>query len=286
MTITYCGHIARHPPGWRIDAPQGLIRWAVVQVASADWWWGREDHLQAPGMCIIIPPGTPHTYGTRRHFTNHWFRASELDAAGLPLNQPFVVSNPEEVAAGFANVHREHGTCPAGWEAACQAHAQLTLVAMRRGLAEAADHKAADDKPLITLRKSLYECPGLPWSAAAMAHEARLSPAHFRARYRQAFGISPIADIVTARLEHARIRIAAGMTVTEASSQAGFHDLPYFHRQFLRHYGCTPGSIRGTTTAPMAVTSESSLVSRSIRTTMPNSENPRSWARSWPGNPI
>jgi len=84
-----------------------------------------------------------------------------------------------------------------------------------------------------------------------------LSPSRLRARWQSAFGCAPSADVIAARIAYAQRLLEGGLTVADAARRSGFNDLPYFHRQFRRLTGGTPGVHRKRSTHELDVTSTS-----------------------------
>lgn len=66
----------------------------------------------------------------------------------------------------------------------------------------------------------------------------------FRRLFKKHYRMSPVEYITELRLEHARKRIAGGMSVEEAAQDSGFADAKYFARLVSKHYGCTPRQLR------------------------------------------
>jgi hypothetical protein len=68
-----------------------------------------------------------------------------------------------------------------------------------------------------------------------------LSPPRFSVRYRTAFAVSPLEDLLRERLRLAQHPIQhTGLSIAEFAANAGFRDLPRFHRCFRRRFGVTP----------------------------------------------
>lgn len=63
-------------------------------------------------------------------------------------------------------------------------------------------------------------------------------------RFRQRFGLPPMAWLQQLRLQRARERIAAGWPLAETALACGFSDQSHLTRLFSRHYGYTPGAWR------------------------------------------
>lgn len=73
-----------------------------------------------------------------------------------------------------------------------------------------------------------------------LAETAGMSRAVFHRKFKQATTLSPIQFVKSMRLNHAAMKIAAGMTVSEAASQVGYVSSSQFSREFKRMYGESP----------------------------------------------
>ncbi len=80
-----------------------------------------------------------------------------------------------------------------------------------------------------------------------VAEAVGYSRCHLTTKFRRATGLSVTAWIIRRRIEEARRLLASGnLSVAEASELVGFGDPCYFNRQFVRHFGVTPGRFRTT----------------------------------------
>ena len=67
-----------------------------------------------------------------------------------------------------------------------------------------------------------------------------MSRAVFHRKFKQATRMSPIQFMKSMRLNHAAMRIAAGMNVSEAAMKVGYVSSSQFSREFKRMYGTSP----------------------------------------------
>ena len=67
-----------------------------------------------------------------------------------------------------------------------------------------------------------------------------MSRAVFHRRFKQATTLSPIQFVKSMRLNTAAMKIAGGMTVSEAAMQVGYVSTSQFSREFKRLYGQSP----------------------------------------------
>ena len=84
-----------------------------------------------------------------------------------------------------------------------------------------------------------------PLHVASIAETACMSPAHFTRRFREAYGETPHAYLMTRRLERAAALLRRGdVPVTQAALAAGWSSLGSFSNRFSELLGEPPSSYR------------------------------------------
>lgn len=84
-----------------------------------------------------------------------------------------------------------------------------------------------------------------PLSVAALARTALMSTAHFSRRFREAYGETPYAYLMTRRIEKAKALLRRGeMSVTEVCLAVGCTSLGSFSARFTELVGETPTAYR------------------------------------------
>jgi AraC-like DNA-binding protein len=84
-----------------------------------------------------------------------------------------------------------------------------------------------------------------PLDVAALARAALMSPAHFSRRFRQAYGETPYAYLMTRRVERAKALLRRGEhSVTEVCLEVGCTSLGSFSARFTELVGETPTAYR------------------------------------------
>ena len=84
-----------------------------------------------------------------------------------------------------------------------------------------------------------------PLDVPAMARAAHASPSHFARRFREAYGETPYAYLMTRRIERAMALLRAGeLSVTEVSLAVGCQSLGTFSTRFHEVVGMTPSEYR------------------------------------------
>lgn len=84
-----------------------------------------------------------------------------------------------------------------------------------------------------------------PLDVAALARTALMSSAHFSRRFRDTYGETPYAYLMTRRIERAAALLRGGeVSVTDACMQVGCTSLGSFSASFTKLMGETPSAYR------------------------------------------
>ena len=95
------------------------------------------------------------------------------------------------------------------------------------------------------LRERAFSSLAHPWTAEEMAAAVNLSPSRFFALYKTLWGTSPIADLIRARIDAARTRLAGtDVPVARIAEELGYANLTHFSRQFRAMTGISPAAFR------------------------------------------
>lgn len=83
------------------------------------------------------------------------------------------------------------------------------------------------------------------WDIEQMAELVHLSPSRFFAVYKSIFGVSPKNDLLTVRMEHAKMLLKTGsISIKEAAEMSGYTNVYHFIRAFKSQTGKTPGKYK------------------------------------------
>ena len=83
-----------------------------------------------------------------------------------------------------------------------------------------------------------------PLDVPAVAASVFLSTAHFSRRFREVYGETPYAYLMTRRIERACAMLRAGTSVTEACMRVGATSLGSFSTRFTAVMGMSPSAYR------------------------------------------
>lgn len=98
---------------------------------------------------------------------------------------------------------------------------------------------------LIQLRNDIYSNPHRSWQVAMMAQQVNLCPTYLQKLYKQTFGISCMADVITSRIHHAQdILSKTTLPINDVARACGYENDVHFMRQFKKQMGMTPSNYR------------------------------------------
>ncbi len=242
-----------HPAGFTIDRPRGLGCYLLLRFHSPMEVLSAQGMVHAePGHCILYSPRHPQWYrGRQGAWVNDWMH---MDGAaigptaarlGVPLDTLLVPSDTGFLPRLFEEIRTERLNAEAGYEEIVELLVRQLLVRLGRALRAPAAHftpaEAAHWPAMRALRQRLHEQLAHRWTVGEMAAEVRLSTSRFAALYQRFFGVSPVEDLLRARLKYAEHLLTnRTMTVGEAATQCGFRNLRYFSHVFHQRVGCPP----------------------------------------------
>ncbi len=98
---------------------------------------------------------------------------------------------------------------------------------------------------LMELREKIYRNPQMKWNVDNMAAYVSMSRSYFQHLYRETFGVSCIADVISGKIEKAKeILSETGCTVAQVAAMCGYDNEEHFMRQFKKIVGVTPTKYR------------------------------------------
>jgi len=252
-------HIARLGVGWEheanfvIDRPGTgdflfihFTRPAIVILEGGP--------VQAPAnSCILYTPNHHQNYsGDRCGLSNNWIHFLGDSAETLahhhaiPLNRVFRLAQAGFVPSLINEMRSEiHRKDPHYEEMVDLLLRQLFLQLQRH--IELADRKRLSGRQaeLATLIGELQTrvLGNLDhhWTIEEMAREVHLSRSRFMGLYREFYDISPIEDLIRARIKHAQwLLTATTLSVGQVADECGFGSLYHFSRLFKKRVGSSP----------------------------------------------
>ena len=107
---------------------------------------------------------------------------------------------------------------------------------------------ALDDEKIGRAMRRLHENPGAPWSVAALAEVAAMSPSRFAARFREVMGQSAMSYVAAWRMNVAcRLLRETPAPLMSIAAEIGYGDVAAFSRAFKALVGKSPAIWRAST---------------------------------------
>lgn len=255
LTVEALGVRWPHDPGYTVARPHGLGMYLLVHFRSCMTVLTSEALVSAePGECLLYDPSFPQWYrGREAEFVDDWVHVygpsmrGLIQRYGIPVNTIFRPRDTEFITPIFEAINREMRRQDRHWRESLRLLVESLFLQLSRQLSPPGLTSAdqAWEEALRNLRMEVHERMQEPWSVAAMARLVNLSRPRFANLYTKLLGVSPIEDLIQARLRRARALLTnVEMSVADAAEQSGFGSMCHFSRIFRKHVGCAPRDYR------------------------------------------
>lgn len=203
------------------------------------------------GKETVTEPNTMILFDVNSALYSHTYKGEYIDDSMVfesdedirfPVNTPVYIGNAIDIAGYMRLIYEAHNR---GHELSCcmlinaMFSEAATIVAKEKssGLPHA-------DK-LIPLRYDMYAHPERDWNIKSMSELLYVSEIYFQELYKNMFGISCGADIITARVKYGMSLLSeTGKSITEVALMCGYNSPAHFSRQFKLVTGETPTEYR------------------------------------------
>ena len=252
--ITRARHAWPEPGGFAINRPYGLKEYTFLRFhGSVTILVDGQLVTTAPGSCIFYGADTPQWFQSPEPLTHDWMHmtgdvAESLETAGLRLNTLYTPGNSQFVTAILREIEFELLGNPGENTPLVQLKYQELLIK----LARAVNREIPDSeiKPTVKaqmrqVRSHIFARLDHHWTVQEMAELAFISASRFHTVYRTVFGISPMDDLIHARIDMAKNRLYnSDESVGALATELGYRNVTHFCRQFKHITGSTPLEFR------------------------------------------
>ena len=252
IKITRARHAWPEKAGFTIDRPRGLPEYTFLHFfESVQILVNGETVTTPPGAVIFYSTQTPQWFCSPGPLRHDWMHMEGdvpalLREAGLEPDRLYHPVNSSFITPILRQIELEVLTKqPDGASLSELKFRELLILLQRSCAGQEKRPDSAAVKRLHQVRSTIFSRLEQPWTVQEMAALAYLSPSRFHALYRAVFGISPMEDLIHARIDTAKNRL----TDTEESVQAlaerlGYRNVTHFCRQFKALTGVTPSQFR------------------------------------------
>ena len=256
MEITNLRHAYPESAGFFIDRRNGHEDYTFLHFFAPMTVLTRDGYINAPsGACIIYAPGEPQYFRADVPLVHDWihFRGDDamqkLDVFGIKTNVLYYPGHTEFITNLTRNLEREFFSHKTGRERMLEIKFDELLIRFVREVSGETNHVDPETKAKFSeLRHTVFSSLDKPWTIAEMAKEASLSESRFFTVYRSVFGVSPLSDLIAARMNAAKYMLSsAGTPVSEIARSLGYANVTHFIRQFKASEGFSPSAYRKST---------------------------------------
>ncbi|MBL9215357.1 MAG: helix-turn-helix transcriptional regulator [Opitutaceae bacterium] len=240
------------PPGL-VDRPEGTDDYLFMLFHDPALVGARAGAaaLAAADTMMIWAPRQPQCYGHRtERYTHSWLHVSGarvgeiLRTSGLRAGRPFGLAEVARFLQCLTGIHGElafHvrpdprivGNLLENF--AREAARQLREPPAERWVAE----------PLLAVMRKIDASLGSRIDLSELAEAAGMSVSTLSARFRRAFGLSPMAYLIQYRMRYAAHLLRdRNLHVREVAARVGYDDPFHFSKLFKKHCGTSPQGLR------------------------------------------
>lgn len=254
-------HLYPEPQGFMINRENGIIKERGLKVYTLLHFHKEVELLTSegvvnatPGACIVYTYDEPQYFkhigaGRFLHDWMHFF--GDVDVVikdyGVPINKVFYPDNPIFITKIMQEMEAELLSTRINKEKLLELKwNELFLKLGREALGQYNAHiDNQTSQKLKALRSTVFSNLDEDWTVEKMANVMHLSQSRFFAVYKSQYGCSPVADLIRARIDAARIMLeTTNKTIAAVASSLNYKNLSHFMRQFKRLVGMTPNTYR------------------------------------------
>lgn len=233
-----------HAGNFVIDVPVGTQWLMVMTKTPARFRVDGELRVYPAQSAVLYRPGQSVHYETYDgHFVNNWIRFETDDPyfvdSPLPFGIPFPLEDPDTCDKLFQLIAAEQ-RFDRSFKTSSLTFLLRTLL---NKLLESSRHKHIQPHhyELMRLRTAIQNEPNREWTVPMMADMLGVSPGYLQDRYRKAFGVSCMEDVIQNRIRLAKeYLLLSRMSIGEIASYCGYQHVEHFSRQFRKVTGFSP----------------------------------------------
>lgn len=214
--------------------------------------WNNKTVEAVPGSLILFAPGQPHAFSCDEPLCHNWAHLTgdvpqTFKQYGLVPGQLYVLHSSLAATDLFCQLEHEFIADSPYSQAAMQHLLHLLLITFARILQTPIKQLPVNSEilqQLCNIRNRMLLEPQNFSTVQEIARQMNLSVSRLHAVYKQAFGVSPVKDLILMRTDKAKLSLQQGYSVKETAANLGYENISHFIRQFQQITGETPGRYR------------------------------------------
>lgn len=202
-----------------------------------------------PDACILFAPHTPQWFMSDLPLLHDWMH---LDASAqallkrysVPLDTIFYPPDSAFITSAVCEIELELGGSRPHRAELTQASAEMLLIRISRACGDRSGSCTLSPQlhaQLYRLRTLVLAQLDQAWTVEHMAAMLHMSPSHFHSVYRSYFDVSPMNDLIQARIDAAKSALTGSdISVARLAERLGYASVTHFSRQFRQRTGVSP----------------------------------------------
>lgn len=200
---------------------------------------------------MMYAPGTPQFFHSDARVLHDWMHlrgdvAALLVKNGIETDRLYFPSTTDFITAILRELEAEFFSETADSDRLTALKLEELFLKLSRAISSVAPSLDKETKEkLRALRGKILSTPEHRWTVTEMADGVHLSASRFQVVYKGLFGISPMRDLIGARVERAKsLLLSSDAPVGEVARAVGYDNVSHFIRQFKDAVGVSPRAYR------------------------------------------
>jgi len=239
--------------GFALNRPVGLKEYTFlhfiteVQIKINGQWVTAK-----PGACIFYGLDQPQHFCTEKDMVHDWFHADNrlgalLQKYNVKENMLIYPQDSDVVTAYIYKLEKEFFGNRLYRQQKIEATLHDFFITFSRLLLEQEQSvvSGTEIRRMRDIRNQVFASIESDWTVRSMAQMAGISESRFYSKYKRVFGISPMNDLIIARINSAKNKLLySEKRISEIAFEVGYKNEYHFIRQFHKSVGISPGNFR------------------------------------------
>lgn len=239
--------------GFVINRPLGYPKYTLLHFFnSVELLLGEKMVTTEPHACIIYNIGTPQRYVSHMPLTHDWMHfegdlSPIFSKYGLSVDTLYYPSNSSFITDIISEMENEFFSHRPQWKQLLSIKTDELFLKLARACQKqyTLTVDSSTEERFYNLRSKIFSELAHKWTIDEMASMVGLSESRFFSLYKNLYGISPINDLIRARLDAAISALEnSSKSISEIAGSLGYDNLPHFIRQFHRYVGMSPNAYK------------------------------------------
>ena len=205
-----------------------------------------------PHACIVYQPSFPQFFCSDMPIQHDWIHFYDIDKnffdeIGIPLNRIFYPKRHEFITHITREVENEFNSNYKNKPKLLNLKLEELFIKLKRYTDEPSPEKLSTSlvSSLRWLRENTFLSLDKKHTVSSLANKVGLSESRFFSVYKSLFGISPMEDIINAKIDLAKnLLLSSEQKISLIAKSLGYSDVTHFIRQFKAKTGVSPSIFR------------------------------------------